>query len=80
MSTEAIQHVDVFPQMRFIEFKRTRAQRGAPAARVHVRWSSEANDCELLWMDEQDLLANIGVYGECQAFHEALVAYGSRKK
>lgn len=58
---------------RFVEFKPTRAFRGAEAARVEITINGEA---ESLWMSVEDLQNNIREFGAHPELLRALAAYG----
>ena len=86
MTSEAAKEVDAFfqgvkeltrkalsedcPEFLFIEFKRTRRMRGAPAARVQVDSSGE-----WLWMSKRDIEKNIQSFGAHHELLKALAAY-----
>ena len=67
-----------WPQFQFVELNRTRRSRGAGAARVRVLHRAALGDAELLWMNRQDLLANLATFGPHAGLQAALVAYETK--
>ena len=71
-----IEEVVSYPSFHFAEFNPRRRARGKEAARVMVRFSSDPEDYQLLWMSKQDVRNNIIEYGAEPALVQALGAYG----
>lgn len=64
-----------FPAFRLVEFNARRVRRGAEGARVEVRYSSEPDDFEWLWMSAQDVRDNLAEFGADAELEKALAVY-----
>ena len=65
--------MNITPKFSFIEFNPRRAQRGVEAVRMDVKyWDGRE---EWIWMSAKDVKQNVKLFGDCEAFQQALAAY-----